>query len=153
MFISRSRIHNQRDLNQMKTSCLALLLLSLPALAAAASNWPSQRGPHFNGSGDKDLKLPAKFSPTENVDWKAELPGTSAATPVIVFPSGGTTDWSSVGCISVTSIAQMADAIARLAADAVQAQALGRAGQAAVLARFSPQRLLGALLAEYEAAR
>lgn len=69
----------------MKTTRLALLLLSLPLVAAAApnTNWPNQRGPNFNGSGGDGLKLPSKFSPTENVVWKAELPGGSAATPVV----------------------------------------------------------------------
>ena len=67
----------------MKTFHLALLLFSFPFLVFAAPNWPNQRGPHFNGSGGQDLKLPAQFSPTENVDWKAELPGASAATPVV----------------------------------------------------------------------
>ena len=67
----------------MKTFHLALLLFSFPFLVFAAPNWPNQRGPHFNGSGGQDLKLPARFSPTENVDWKAELPGASAATPVV----------------------------------------------------------------------
>ena len=67
----------------MKSTCLAITLLSIPLLASAAPNWPSQRGPNQNGTGGDGLKLPAKFSPTENVAWKAELPGGSAATPVV----------------------------------------------------------------------
>ena len=67
----------------MKRSALFLSLLFFPLALLASPNWPNQRGPHFNGSGGDDLKLPAKFSPTENVAWKAELPGTSNATPVI----------------------------------------------------------------------
>ena len=67
----------------MKTRLLFCLLSLFSVLIAAGANWPNQRGPHFNGSGGEDLKLPAKFSPTENVDWKAKLPGTSAATPVV----------------------------------------------------------------------
>ena len=81
------------------------------------------------------------------------LQALSAATPVIVFPSGGTADWSAVGCVPVTSVAQMAAAIAELTSDAQRAQALGMAGRSAVLERFSPQRLLGELLAVYEAIR
>ena len=67
----------------MKTRALFCLLSLFPVLIATGTNWPNQRGPHFNGSGGEDLKLPAKFSPTENVDWKAKLPGTSSATPVV----------------------------------------------------------------------
>ena len=81
------------------------------------------------------------------------LQALSAATPVIVFPSGGTADWSAVGCIPVTSVAQMAAAIGALTSDAQRAQTLGMAGRAAALERFSRQRLLGELLAVYEAAR
>ena len=67
----------------MKTPRLVLPLLLLPLVAAAAPNWPTQRGPNHNGTGGDGLKLPAKFSPTENVVWKRQLPGGSAATPVI----------------------------------------------------------------------
>ena len=67
----------------MKRPALFLSLLFFPLALLASPNWPNQRGPHFNGSGGDDLKLPTKFSPTENVAWKAELPGTSNATPVI----------------------------------------------------------------------
>ena len=67
----------------MKRPALFLSLLLFPLALLASPNWPNQRGPHFNGSGGDDLKLPAKFSPTENVAWKAELHGTSNATPVI----------------------------------------------------------------------
>lgn len=62
---------------------LALVLTSsaLPAHLAAA-NWDNWRGPSHNGSSP-EKGLPAKFSKTENVTWVAEMPGSSAATPVI----------------------------------------------------------------------
>ena len=56
------------------------LLLFTPLLTAA--NWPNWRGPDYNGSSP-ETSLPATFSRTENVKWTAELPGPSAATPVI----------------------------------------------------------------------
>jgi outer membrane protein assembly factor BamB len=47
-----------------------------------AENWPQWRGPNYDGSsGEKNL--PAQFSKTSNVKWKASLPGPSAATPII----------------------------------------------------------------------
>ena len=67
----------------MKTLPCTLLSLSLSLVAMAESNWSTQRGPHFNGTAGEGMKLPAKFSPTENVVWKAELPGSSAATPIV----------------------------------------------------------------------
>ncbi len=47
-----------------------------------AENWPQWRGPHFDGS-TTEKNLPAEFSKTNNVKWVAELPGPSAATPII----------------------------------------------------------------------
>lgn len=49
----------------------------------ASLKWPSWRGPHFNGVADGD-KYPTKWTDTENVKWKIELPGKGASTPVVV---------------------------------------------------------------------
>jgi hypothetical protein len=67
----------------MKTLSSISLSLSLSLVAMANPNWPTQRGPHFNGTAGEGMKLPAKFSPTENVVWKAQVPGSSAATPIV----------------------------------------------------------------------
>jgi len=55
-----------------------LLLVS----SASGENWPQWRGPHFNGS-TTETKLPATFSPTENVLWQANLPGAGGSTPIV----------------------------------------------------------------------
>jgi outer membrane protein assembly factor BamB len=57
------------------------VLLSLTT-SAFADNWGQWRGPHFNGSST-EKNLPAKWSKTENIAWSADLPGPSAATPVV----------------------------------------------------------------------
>ena len=61
------------------TSHLAAALLSASALAG---NWPQWRGPHLNGISD-EKDLPLKWSQSENVTWKLELPGVSGATPIV----------------------------------------------------------------------
>lgn len=63
--------------------CTALLLALLVASTVAVSaNWPAWRGPAGDGvSAEKNL--PVKWSPTENVAWKLQLPQWSGATPVI----------------------------------------------------------------------
>ena len=63
---------------------LLALPLGLAALAAETEgqDWANWRGPAWNGSST-EKNLPVKFSPTENVKWTAELPGPSAATPII----------------------------------------------------------------------
>ncbi len=53
--------------------------LSLPL---AAANWPHWRGPDYTGASTA-TNLPARFSPTENVRWAADLPGPAASTPVV----------------------------------------------------------------------
>ena len=63
------------------TTCLfSALLLGISSLGAA--NWGQWRGPHFNGSSD-ETNLPDSWSKTENIAWSADLPGPSAATPVV----------------------------------------------------------------------
>ncbi|MEO8425579.1 MAG: PQQ-binding-like beta-propeller repeat protein [Verrucomicrobiota bacterium] len=57
------------------------LLTVATALSATAGNWPQWRGPHFNGSAD-EKDLPSTWS-KETALWSVDLPGPSAATPVI----------------------------------------------------------------------
>ena len=66
---------------------ISALILTLIALVASSphspgAEWPQWRGPSFNGS-TTDKRLPTTFSKTENVKWVANLPGPSAATPII----------------------------------------------------------------------
>lgn len=57
----------------------ALLVLVMPL---QAQNWPNWRGPATNGIAEKG-NYPVKFTATDNVVWKAELPGKGGSTPVI----------------------------------------------------------------------
>ena len=51
-------------------------------MSAYGENWPQFRGPHFNGS-TTETNLPDNWSRTENIVWAADLPGVSAATPIV----------------------------------------------------------------------
>ncbi len=66
----------------VRTALLLSLLLVPPCHYAAAAEWPHWRGPSYNGSSP-EANLPVKWSTTDNVRWTAELPGPSAATPII----------------------------------------------------------------------
>jgi len=62
-----------------------VILMAIAASAASviqAGDWPQWRGPFHNGSTD-ETNLPVKWTQTENVAWSVDLPGPSAATPVI----------------------------------------------------------------------
>jgi outer membrane protein assembly factor BamB len=52
------------------------------AVIAHGANWPQWRGLAFNGSSE-ERTVPERFSRTENVAWSVEMPGASAATPVV----------------------------------------------------------------------
>ncbi|MBI3415657.1 MAG: PQQ-like beta-propeller repeat protein [Verrucomicrobia bacterium] len=63
------------------TRPLCVLALSFVCCSVPAEDWPQWRGPHFNGSsGEKGL--PSTWS-KETAAWSVDLPGPSAATPII----------------------------------------------------------------------
>ena len=66
----------------MKRYLTFLLGCMLLAQSTQAANWPQWRGPNFNGFTDES-NLPERWSKTENLAWTKDLPGSSAATPVI----------------------------------------------------------------------
>ena len=61
---------------------MALLAFTASFTIVSAENWPQWRGPALNGvSGEKNL--PVKWTPTENVTWKLQLPAWSGSTPIV----------------------------------------------------------------------
>jgi outer membrane protein assembly factor BamB len=58
-----------------------LLVATSFARAEAPTNWPRWRGPQDNGSTASGT-YPAKWD-TENVRWKAALPGKGCSTPIV----------------------------------------------------------------------
>ena len=61
---------------------LGNLFLSNEAPAADAANWPAWRGPHGNGHGDGQA-VPLRWDKSQNVLWKAEVPGRGHSSPVV----------------------------------------------------------------------
>ncbi len=68
--------------------CMAFLAAAVFAVSLVAqrnsannSHWPQWRGPDFNGMARGDA--PVKWSDTDNVKWKAALPGRGHSTPVV----------------------------------------------------------------------
>jgi outer membrane protein assembly factor BamB len=64
---------------------LVIFILTFCGIAVStlsAENWPQWRGPSANGlSGEKGL--PVRWSKTENVTWKIDMPAWSGSTPII----------------------------------------------------------------------
>lgn len=62
-------------------SVTTILPISAQRNSTTASHWPQWRGPDFNGMARSDA--PTKWSDTENVKWKAKIPGRGHSTPVV----------------------------------------------------------------------
>lgn len=66
----------------MKPTAYLLASLLFITSAVNAQNWPQFRGP--NGQGHStEVGLPLKWSATENIAWKTELPGESWSSPIV----------------------------------------------------------------------
>jgi outer membrane protein assembly factor BamB len=67
------------------------------ATTLSAENWPQWRGPALNGVST-EKELPVRWSTTENITWKAAMPGRSGSTPIVwgehIFLNVGTADRS-----------------------------------------------------------
>ena len=57
-------------------------VLILIGTAHASDTWPQFRGPTADGHSDS-TGLPVKWSETENVKWKTEIPGEGWSSPVV----------------------------------------------------------------------
>lgn len=74
----------------------ALLLATALPLLAAAPDWPRFRGP--NGSGlAPGAQPPTTWSDTQNLKWKAELPGPGTSSPILVGERVFVTCWTGYG--------------------------------------------------------
>jgi outer membrane protein assembly factor BamB len=58
-------------------------LCAIVASLAPAADWPQFRGPDSSAIS-QETGLPVKWSATENVRWKADLPGRGVSSPIIV---------------------------------------------------------------------
>ena len=65
------------------TSTIAIALSIALGTTLVASDWPQWRGPHGSGISD-EKNLPERWSATENVVWKAPLPGRGHSSPTVV---------------------------------------------------------------------
>src|SRR5262245_25696332 len=72
-------IDEQQSRNRMKRHALLLALLASTALAA---DWTMFRGPGTSATSP-ETGLPVKWSASENIRWKVDLPGRGASWPVI----------------------------------------------------------------------
>src|SRR5713226_7918736 len=71
-----------RETADLKISAYLLLLAVCPLLRAAdPGQWPKWRGPGDDGMARSDA--PLRWSDTENIKWKATIPGRGHSSPVV----------------------------------------------------------------------
>jgi len=66
----------------IRTLIHALLIVAIVSPSAIAENWPHWRGDRGNGIS-MTATPPTRWSPTENVKWKAAIPGRGSGSPVV----------------------------------------------------------------------
>lgn len=66
----------------MKRTVLILVVVSSTVAVPRAENWPHWRGPALNGVS-REANLPVKWSKTENIAWRLQLPEWSGSTAII----------------------------------------------------------------------
>lgn len=71
-----------RFLKRQVPAITIAILVSAAVTPSFAENWPQWRGIHSDGHS-REKNLPKKWSKTENVAWRLELPGAAGATPVV----------------------------------------------------------------------
>ncbi len=66
-------------------ACTGLALtLTTSANAAPSQDWPGWRGPTANGLATPGQKPPVQWSESENILWKAPIPGRGHGSPTVV---------------------------------------------------------------------
>lgn len=66
----------------LRSFILSVCVLSLVANADGQTNWPQFRGEGARGIADNG-NLPDRWTTTENVAWKTDIPGRGWSTPIV----------------------------------------------------------------------
>jgi outer membrane protein assembly factor BamB len=66
----------------MRSTVLTVSFACLTSCATFAGNWPSWRGPNQNNIS-AETNFPTRWSRTENVKWRAELPEAGNSSPIV----------------------------------------------------------------------
>lgn len=70
-------------MKQCLITTLLIMITTNLAYAAEDSDWPTWRGPNGNGIVS-DEQVPLKWSESENILWKADIPGRGNSSPIVV---------------------------------------------------------------------
>ena len=79
------------------------VILLMFSISVAASDWNRFRGPNGDGISGDEKPTPVKWSESENLKWKVELPGPGSSSPIVVGKRVFVTCWSGYGVNGNTS--------------------------------------------------
>jgi outer membrane protein assembly factor BamB len=71
-------------MQRMKTTALLILGALAASTISSFAEWTRFRGPNGSGVASADSKPPLKWSSSQNIAWKADLPGAGASSPIVV---------------------------------------------------------------------
>ncbi len=84
----------------MRTGMRRLAAFSLMAVgtfsveSATAADWARFRGPNGSGVSADEAAIPAEWSDSKNLQWKADLPGPGSSSPIVIGDRVFVTSWS-----------------------------------------------------------
>jgi hypothetical protein len=95
---------------------LFLLLAGVVQSQTGTQNWPQFRGPNTQGHS-AETNLPLKWSATENIAWKTELPGEAWSSPIVwgnhLFVTTATEGGASCRVLALDKAVQASPAISQ----------------------------------------
>ncbi|MEY3535583.1 MAG: hypothetical protein RLZZ582_1159, partial [Verrucomicrobiota bacterium] len=69
-------------MNSLRIAASRLLLLGVIAGTLNAADWPSWRGPNQDNTSP-ETRFPERWSKTEHVRWRTELPEAGNSSPIV----------------------------------------------------------------------
>ena len=88
-------MHGYGSFSRQAGSSLAIVAV-LVSLTVAA-DWDRFRGPNGSGVSPDGVRVPIRWSESENVQWKRKLPGPGHSSPIVVRDRVFVTCWSGYG--------------------------------------------------------
>ncbi len=69
-------------MNWRTTLCLVMLGIVAAGCTTMVEDWPAWRGPRGDGTSLEN-EVPTRWSETDNIAWKVEVPGEGHASPIV----------------------------------------------------------------------
>lgn len=92
--LNHAHLMNSRTHFHLSVALTCAFLLNLDA---KAGDWPRYRGPNGFGVSPDEAPVPTKWTNTENLKWRVEIPGPGHSSPIVVGDRVFLTYWSGYG--------------------------------------------------------